>query len=196
MRPLPNRVDPFGQLHAVGARGLLMGNRGGRFHNRDQTLGKRRCASRQWIACVCQFKGRRRGVWQTGYTELFFLDEVTALAAGHRLCFECRRADALEFQARFGPGGLRVAAMDRVLHAERLARHPRPAALPDLPDGAMVSAGNAAFAVRHGGLLAWHFEGYAPAGAALAGTPLQLLTPLSILEVLLRGYVPSWHPTA
>ena len=78
-----------------------MGNRGGRFHRADQTLGARRWASRQWICCVLQFKGRRHPVWSERYTALFFLDEVTALAAGHRPCFECRRADANSFAEKW-----------------------------------------------------------------------------------------------
>src|SRR3982750_3662131 len=96
---LQNRVDPFGELIATQARGTLFGNRGGRFHRDDRTLGKRRWASRQWICCVLAFKGRHRAVWGRGYTELFFLDEVTALAAGHRPCFECRRTAARTFAA-------------------------------------------------------------------------------------------------
>src|SRR5947199_10356022 len=93
--PLQNRVTPFGELIAISARGTMFGNRGGRFHRDDRTLGARRWASRQWICCVLSFKGRRHSVWgPTSYTDLFFLDEVTALAAGHRPCFECLRADA------------------------------------------------------------------------------------------------------
>ena len=78
-RPLQNRVDPFGELIATLARGALLGNRGGRFHRDDQTLGRRRWATKQWIACLCAFKKRKRPVWNGGYTQLFFLDEVTAL---------------------------------------------------------------------------------------------------------------------
>ena len=95
--PLQNRVDPFGALIATPARGLFLGNRGGRFHRDDRTLGRRRWASRQWICCVLRFKGRRHPVWRDRYTALFFLDEPTALAAGHRPCFECRRADEKAF---------------------------------------------------------------------------------------------------
>ena len=90
-RPLQNRVDPFGELHAVPERGGLMGNRGGRLHRDDRTLSGSRWKTKHWIICVCAFKGRRRDVWGNIYTELFFLDEPTALAAGHRPCFECRR---------------------------------------------------------------------------------------------------------
>ena len=98
---LQNRVDPFGELIATPARGMFFGNRGGRFHRDDRTLGRRRWASRQWICCVLQFKNRRHDVWGQGFTDLFFLDEVTALAAGHRPCFECRRADAKEFAEKW-----------------------------------------------------------------------------------------------
>jgi hypothetical protein len=119
--PLPNRVDPFGNLFGDDSRGLLFGNRGGRFHRDGQTLGARRWVSRRWICCRLDFKGRHRDVWGRGYTELFFLDEPTALAAGHRPCFECRRADARAFAAAFARGhAMSADEIDRVLHAQRL----------------------------------------------------------------------------
>src|SRR6478609_2298786 len=95
--PLPSRVDPFGNLFATAARGTLMGNRGGRLHDSHRTLTKRRWTSRAWICCRLDFNDRHRAVWGDSYTELFFLDEVTAFAAGHRPCFECRRKDAERF---------------------------------------------------------------------------------------------------
>ncbi len=101
--PLPNRVTPFGELIATPARGTLLGNRGGRFHGDGRKLARRRWASKQWICCELQFKNRHRTVWGDGYTELFFLDEVTGFAAGHRPCFECRRSEATHF-ARLFPG--------------------------------------------------------------------------------------------
>ena len=159
--PLPNRVNPFGELFATPARGALMGNRGGRFHNFDRTLGRRRWASRQWIACLCEFKGRRREVWGKFYTELFFLDEPTALAAGHRPCFECRRKDAEAFAERWRKARRLAArpladAMDDVLHGERLAGrakrlHRRK--IDALPDGAFVVLEGEAFALRGDALL-------------------------------------------
>src|ERR1700729_3026214 len=123
--PLQNRVNPLGELFASPARGTLFGNRGGRFHTDTRTLTRRRWASRQWICCVLDFKNRQRDVWGRYYTELFFLDEVTALAAGHRPCFECRRKDAEAFagawqQAFKLPQRPRADVMDLVLHAERL----------------------------------------------------------------------------
>src|ERR1700733_7595293 len=119
--PLQNRVSPSGDLIAVPARGLFLGNRGGRIHTDARTLTARRWASRQWICCVLEFRGRQRHVWGRFYTELFFLDEPTAFAAGHRPCFECRRADALAFAdawrvARKLPERPRAEHMDDVLH--------------------------------------------------------------------------------
>ena len=151
-RPLQNRVDPYGALVAVAARGALMGNRGGRIHRPDQTLARRRWASRQWIVCVCAFRGRQRRVWGDSYSELFFLDEPTALASGHRPCFECRRADALAYRRAFSPGGAPSAAeMDFVLHRERLAHFAgryEEASLAELPDGTMVERAGRPYAVR------------------------------------------------
>src|SRR5271167_1181290 len=118
--PLQNRVDPFGDFHATVARGTVMGNRGGRLHRDDRTLGTRRWTSKRWIVCRCEFRGRRRDVWGNGYTELFFLDESTALAAGHRPCFECRRDAAKAFLAAFPGAPTHADAMDEVLHGERL----------------------------------------------------------------------------
>src|SRR6478609_10335022 len=119
---LQNRVTPFGELISTSARGTLMGNRGGKFHAANRTLTSRRWASRQWICCVLDFKNRQRDVWGRYYTELFFLDEVTAFAAGHRPCFECRRKDAERFALLFSGKKQRASAtaMDKTLHAERL----------------------------------------------------------------------------
>src|SRR5262245_39749503 len=131
--PLQNRVTPEGEIIATPHRGLLMGNRGGAFHELHRTLGNRRWATKQWIACVLEFKGRHREVMQPNrYTELFFLDEATALAAGHRPCFECRRADADRFAELWArtQGDVeraRAPAMDDQLHAERVDRDRRKA---------------------------------------------------------------------
>src|SRR5665647_3061736 len=158
--PLQNRVTPFGDLTISPARGTLMGNRGGRFHSDERRLTARRWASRQWICCVLDCKGRQRDVWGRYYTELFFLDEVTALAAGHRPCFECRRKQAERFAALFSRGKprARAAAMDAVLHAERLdgkAKLMHRRKIDSLPDGAMIALDGDAFAVRGNRLLHW-----------------------------------------
>lgn len=199
--PLQNRVSPFGELIADPARGGFLGNRGGRFHRDDRTLGKRRHVSKAWICCVLSFKGRRREVWGRSYTELFFLDEPTALAAGHRPCFECRRAAAVEFAEKFSGGGARAGAgeMDAVLHCERLdgdgrAKRLHPVSLADLPDGAFVALAGGAFAVNGKRLLRWSPAGYVEAIPRSSGRAM-MLTPPAVIEVLARGYRPHWHPS-
>jgi hypothetical protein len=199
--PLQNRVSPFGELVATRARGTMFGNRGGKFHRDDKTLASRRWVSRQWICCVLKFKGRQRDVWGRYYTELFFLDEVTALAAGHRPCFECRRKDAERFATLFSGGKKRASAveMDRVLHAERLiakVKRAHPRKLDTLPDGAMIALGVEAFAVRGRRLLRWTPKGYSGSISRPRGAEADVLTPPSILAVLSRGYAPLWHPSA
>jgi hypothetical protein len=195
---LQNRVTPFGELLATPVRGLMMGNRGGKIHCDDQTLGSRRWASRQWICCVLSFKARQRKVWGDSYTELFFLDEVTALAAGHRPCFECRRQDALSFAARF-PGKHKASEMDVVLHRERLdgkSKRLHRFALDDLPDGAMIALDGESFAVRAKQLLRWTSAGYADTRQRPHAIEVDVLTSPAILFVLTKGYAPLWHPSA
>jgi hypothetical protein len=194
-RPLQNRVDPFGALVATPARGMLLGNRGGRFHRDDQTLGRRRWTSKQWIACVCEFKGRKRSVWGRGYTELFFYDEITAFAAGHRPCFECRRKEAEAFRALFPGVARRAPEMDAVLHAERLDAGRKRiwrSSLERLPNGAMIALQGQAFAVRGDALLPWSFAGYGAPGTRAPAGPVEVLTPPSIVAVLAAGYRPRW----
>jgi len=204
---LANRVDPFGELIATPARGLFMGNRGGRFHTDARELTQRRWASRQWICCVLDFKNRHRDVWGRGYTELFFLDEATALAAGHRPCFECRRAAAQAFAACWTRAlGLkqspRAAEMDRVLHGERLdgrVKRLHRMAIGDLPDGAMVQSGaGRTLAVLNRSLRPWTPSGYGPPISPddLGSSSVPVLTPPSIVATLQAGYRPQWHPSA
>jgi hypothetical protein len=198
--PLQNRVTPFGELVATSARGTMFGNRGGRFHREGQTLGQRRWASRQWICCVLQFKGRRHNVWgPTSYTDLFFLDEVTALAAGHRPCFECRRASAKAFAEKWAQakGGNipHAPEMDVVLQNERLdgrAKRTHEMRAQELPEGAFIAIDGDAFALRGDTMLRWSPSGYAEAGARPSG-PVTVLTPPSIVAVLSAGYAPQWH---
>jgi hypothetical protein len=200
--PLQNRVTPFGDLVAEPARGLLFGNRGGRFHDpATRSLRTRRWASKQWICCVLAFKGRHREVWRTGYTELFFLDEVTALAAGHRPCCECRRTAARAFQAALAAAGespLSLSEIDARLHAERLDRRAKRlhrVAAESLPDGAMMALGGQAFAVRGGAVLPWGPTGYGAPRPRPSGD-VDVLTPPLTLAALRGGYAPLWHPTA
>ena len=192
--PLANRVAPDGSLHAVAARGTLMGNRGGRLHRPDGTLGTARWRSRAWIACRTEFGGRHREVWSKGYSELFFLDEATALAAGHRPCFECRRAAALAFAAACGTPPPRAAEIDRVLHAERLGPREH-VAFAALPAGAIFATADGFHLRTEAGALRWSFEGYRPARDFTAET-VEAVTPRHIRAALARGYEPELHPSA
>ncbi len=209
--PLQNRVDPFGQLHATTARGTFTGNRGVIHEPATRTLLARRWTTKAWLICECRFQGRSRDVMGfngrsggAGWTELFFLDEVTALAAGHRPCFHCRRERATDFSHRFGEAfGIvhpKAAEIDARLHAERSAagarpRHVTEAEVRALPDGAMVAFGARAFAVRQGQLLPWSFYGYGTAPPSCRALPpgAVLLTPPTTVEVLRNGYRPRWH---
>jgi hypothetical protein len=224
--PLQNRVTPWGTLIATPERGTMLGNRGGKFHRDDKTLGRRRWATHHWIACELHYKDMRHEPMGKGYTSLFFLDEVTALAAGHRPCFFCRRQEAKRFMALDGDG-LRLDAFDRALHAERLAsrlsssrRKPGPMAQPAsfapnapgrsmdpgfrrddeiedvLPDGTMIAIGEEAFAVRGARLLRWSPGGYVDVRKRKAAMPSLLLTPPRIIAIVARGYRPRWHPSA
>ena len=198
--PLQNRVAPDGSLHAVPERGLMLGNRGGKFHRPDKTLGKRRWATHHWICCELHYKGMHHEAMGEGYTSLFFLDEVTALAAGHRPCFYCRRAEAKAFL-----GDVRVDAFDRQLHKERLASPSKRSfgGVPEggggastTPDAAMFTDGQSFFAKRNTHLLRWSFGGYVEALPFNPAMRLNLLTPPSITAILRAGYKPRWHPSA
>jgi hypothetical protein len=202
--PLQNRVNPFGELLAVPLRGQFMGNRGGRFHTGTKTLTTRCWVSRQWICCVLDFKGRHRDVWGRFYTELFFLDEPTAFAAGHRPCFECRRGAAEAFAEKWREAHRlttcpRAGEMDEVLHRERLnGRRKRlhRLAIDTLPDGAFVALEEGAFTIRGNALLYWTPQGYEARKPRPRGITVDVLTPPAILGVLSAGYEPRWHPTA
>lgn len=201
---LQNRVTPFGEIVAVADRGLLMGNRGIIHDPATRSLLRRRWTTRRWLICVCEFKGRRRQVMAPSrYTELFFLDEATALAAGHRPCFECRRAAAESFRQAWAaaravpPPG--ADDMDAVLHGERLdgrakRLHPVSGPAGELPDGAMLAAAGAAYLVAHGEFWRWSPAGYESV-ARLPARP-ELLTPPTTLAVLRAGYRALLHPSA
>ncbi len=212
--PLQNRVDPFGHIHAAPERGLFMGNRGIIHDPETKTLLKKRWALRAWIICVCDFKGvkrepmgRNRPGGKPGWTELFFLDEVTALSAGHRPCFYCRRERAKDFLGRFGDAFAiadpKAPEIDARLHKERLAsvgtrRMLAPAEIHTLPDGAMIAVGGKPYALKSGAALAWSFGSYdRPTILTSRGkSDLQLITPPTTVEVLRRGYRPAWHPSS
>lgn len=206
---LENRVDPAGKIVSDPARGLFTGNRGGRIHDPETRtlLPKRRWASKAWICCVTRFRGRRRPVMGPGYTHLFFLDEVTALSAGHRPCYECRRADAILFaeawQRAFAlEGRPRAGDMDARLHADRHAvtQTLKRWEIADLPDGAIISYDSEedpALWVVHGDmLLRWSHAGYCKIAKRPATGAFITVTPPAMIAVLHQGFLPIWHPSA
>ncbi len=186
-----------------------MGNRG-RIHNARRELETRHWERKAWITCLVQFKGRHRQVMApSSYTELFFLDEATALAAGHRPCGECRRSDAKRFKDLWleangaslqGKPGT-MANMDAVLHSERIGRdgvqRRWEARLSELPDGAMVVVGDphAAFLLQQGCLYLWSPAGYVERRTIPSGRTVTVLTPPSVTRVLAAGYRPVVHPS-
>jgi hypothetical protein len=206
--PKQNRVTPCGELVATECRGTLMGDRGC-LHD-DQQRIRRAFACRRWIACVLEFRGRHRTVMVPGrYTELFFLDEATALAAGHRPCAECQHARYRLFRDKWAaanPDAIASAppfadALDRVLHAERVGpvgeKRTYPAQPSELPTGTMVAdASDRPFLVLGQALAPWLPGGYARAVRPPADTKFRVLTPGSIVGALSAGYPVEVHPSA
>jgi hypothetical protein len=203
--PLQNRVTPAGEIVADPGRGLMMGNRGC-LHGPGRQLGTSRWRSKSWICCVLDWKGERRDPMPPGrWTALFFLDEATALAAGHRPCAYCRRRDFLSFAqawraARHLDRRPRAAQLDSILHGERVDRarrqvtHQMPAG--ELPDGVMIRAGGDIWLLLAGRLRPWSFQGYGPPAAAVPAGTVEVLTPPSIVAVIAAGYRPLVHPSA
>jgi hypothetical protein len=216
--PLQNRVTPTGEIVAVAQRGMFTGNRGIIHDPETKTLLRRHWSNPAWLVCLCNFRGRRRAVMTTrSWTELFFLDEATALAAGHRPCFYCRREDAGRFRDAWvrGNGGARASAkqIDATLHRERLdgrtkRLHPLPCAIEALPDGTMLQArasektsgadhlgasddGTNSYLMLRGRAWLWSFDGYRLINESLRDA--MLLTPPSTLRALRAGYRPILH---
>jgi len=199
--PLQNRVTPLSEIVAAPGRGTMMGNRG-ILHDESRRI-VRRWQVRRWIACVLEFRGRRRIVMQPHrYTELFFLDEAAAFAAGHRPCAECRRADFNRFQSiwrgAFG-GPANADAMDDRLHADRLdgkRKRTYRAEISTLPDGTYVAADGAAWLVLGDALHEWSDSGYVRHRARPPRGEIEVLTPCAIVQVLAAGYSAAHHATA
>ena len=198
--PLQNRVTPLGELVPGPGRGLVFGNRG-RLHDAAGRI-RRPYDGKRWIACRLSFRGRKRPLMEPGrYTALFFLDEATALAAGHRPCAECRHEDYVRFSAiwsRLHAGEGTAGAIDARLHAERLRPH-RAAAIDELPDGAFVLFRGVPHVVCWDRLLRWSPGGYAEAVTPRGSATAPVITPPSLIEVLRTGWsssVPLLHPSA
>jgi hypothetical protein len=197
--PRQNRVTPLGELVAHPGRGLVYGNRGC-LHDAEGRI-RRHHATRRWIACRLEFRGwHREPLMQPGkFTELFFLDEATALAAGHRPCALCRREDYRLLLAVVGAGG--AEEIDARLHHERLdgrSRRLHPARLDELPDGSFVLADREPRLVIGGELVCWTPAGYSKR-IAVSDRRVEAITPPSLVELLRSGWhpaVPLLHPSA
>ncbi len=202
--PLQNRADPLGNIIANTARGTLMENRG-RLHNEHKQIGQKRWTTQSWVTCTLSFGGRKRELMAPdNYTELFFLDEATALAAGHRPCGECRRENHKAFVAAWKSGHgltedhrLTVKDIDTVMHRER--REPiedrSPADLNSIPDGAMVANLTGQVWIKWtGGYYPWSFDGYGSRQGNL-DNPVILVTPASTTSALRAGYSVAIHPS-
>jgi hypothetical protein len=201
--PLQNRVLPTGEIISDPARGLMMGNRGC-LHGQTRELGVSRWRLKAWICCVLEWKDVRRDPMPPGrWTALFFLDEATALAAGHRPCGYCRRSDFLGFAAAWQTAQRlarrpRAGEMDAILHRERVDRTRRQVTRTmdagQLPDGVMIRAGGELGLLIGGRLRAWSLTGYG-AASGVSG-PVEVLTPPAIIATIAAGYRPMVHPTA
>lgn len=203
--PLQNRVLPTGEIVANPARGGLMGNRGC-LHGQGRTLGVTRWRSMLWICCTLTWRDRRRDVMPPGrWTALFFLDEATSLAAGHRPCAYCRREDYLDYAHAWwrAEGGSRrpwAVEMDNRLHHERVRRTreqiTRRVRFGDLPAGAMIARDGGSALVVPGAVRTWSFDGYGEPQALAAGEVVEVRTPPATLGALAQGYRPWVHPSA
>jgi len=204
--PLQNRVDPWGKLQAVPMRGSLMGNRG-ILHNESRQI-VRPWAGKSWVTCALQFNGIHRSVFDAGsYSELFFLDEATAFAAGHRPCNYCRKPRYAEFKNAWlaanrpdAVGNTLITDVDKVLHAERAipggGKVMFSAAVKDLPSGTIFEHENVAFLVWKKAIHRWSFSGYTPSSFHIGAQPVNVLTPASIVRIYANGFIPDVHASA
>lgn len=204
--PLQNRVDPWGSIFACSARGTFMGNRGGALHNQEREI-VRPYLTRRWITCLLEFKGRRRSVMSPGrYTELFFLDEAVALAAGHRPCAECRRErfnlfrDAWSRSDRSSGNFPLADQIDSELHRARIDRRKGKityqTSLSSLPDGCFVQMEGSSYLVRGDMLLLWSPEGYLKKRSRPKDVSVTVLTPEPVAQCIREGYRPEIHKSS
>ena len=207
--PLQNRVDPYGTIFRTPARGTFLGNRGGALHNEKREI-VRKCKGQRWITCVLEFRGRKRAVMSPNrYTELFFLDEAVAFAAGHRPCAECRWQRFTAFRTAWqrrhasgssGPGSsasVRAAEIDAELHPHRMDRGGTKvtyeAIVNSLPNGCFVELDGAPYLIWNDALFLWTPERYARRSFRPNGLTVNVLTPRPIVQCFALGYVPEVH---
>ena len=204
--PLQNRVNPLGEIIKTPERGLLMGNRGC-LHNTHKHINKQWVRT-AWVTCKLQFKDRHREIMSDGkYTELFFLDEVTAFSAGHRPCATCRREDFSQFKNHWllanpdlaAISGTSMPKIDKELHLERLDSNYQKifwfTSIAELPDGTMIEDKNSIKLLWKGNLHIWTSSGYTKSQPFQSNMQVKVLTPRSVVNVLKAGYQPLVHPS-
>ncbi len=200
--PLQNRVDPWGNLKAVSAKGALLGNRG-ILHDDTQQIVKA-YQHQSWVMCKLKYKDRKRTIMtKNRYTELFFLDEATAFAAGHRPCGECSRERYIEFKAYWinanfkePPLNINAVNINKMLHKDRICNKVKvtfKARLKDLPDGIFFSNENAAYLKHKNKIYRWSFEGYSLSKSACNFDEVDVLTPRSVVNAFRLGFKPVVH---
>ncbi|MDJ0901039.1 MAG: hypothetical protein QNJ55_19735 [Xenococcus sp. MO_188.B8] len=208
--PKQNRVDPFGQIIAVSARGTLMGNRGV-LHDSHGSI-KKLWRSKSWITCLLNFKGQKRSIMSPGkYTELFFLDEATSFAAGHRPCSTCRNKNFKQFKSlwlsannnKLGLTPISIGNIDKILHTQRILSNGTKKfyeeRLNNLPNGTMISLldeNDVAYLLVNNLLLEWSPFGYKKSLSISSNCLVNVLTPKSIVNTFLEGYLPDIHCSA
>lgn len=201
---LQNRVDPKGNLHAVPDRGTLMGNRGILHNDKKQIV--RPWAQKSWITCSLTFQNEKRKLFSQGsYSELFFLDEATSFAAGHRPCWQCQRDRYIPFKNGWmkanlstpTPAAYSIKKIDDVLHTERVINNGEKqtfdALLADIPDGTIVEHGDQKYLRWKDRCHPWSFQGYGKAVDLPLTTNVKVLTPKSIVRLFASGFVPNVH---
>ena len=200
--PYQNKVDPWGNIHAVKSRGMFLGNRGVLHNENQQIVASHRIKG--WVTCLLEFKDRKRKVMSPNrYTELFFLDEATAFSAGHRPCAECRRIRYNEFKEKWLEAngkllqGKKPTAtnFDKIIHEERIHKKQKvtyTSSLNKLPDGTMIEIKSKAYLIRQKKLFEWSFSGYSKAGIEYNGNDeVTVLTPKSYVKTFNQGFIPD-----
>ncbi|MCA0327328.1 MAG: hypothetical protein LCH89_17260 [Proteobacteria bacterium] len=203
---LENRVNPWGQLCAVADRGSLMGNRGILHGSSNEIL--RQWAHKSWVTCLLSYKGiKRPKPFSPGnYSELFFLDEATAFAAGHRPCTFCQRERSMSFKKAWlsanvpieQQSNFRLSSLDAQLHQERVAnggsKNTYEAHVSELPNGTIFQHSGHAYLIADGACRQWSFQGYAVSQSPPSSAMVSVLTPRSVVAAFLQGFQPKVHP--
>ena len=202
--PYQNKVDPWGNIHAVKSRGMFLGNRGVLHNEQQQIIASHRIKG--WVTCLLEFKGRNREIMtHKRYTELFFLDEATAFSAGHRPCAECRRVRYNEFKEKWVEAngelleGAKPSApnMDKIIHAERISNKQKvtyTSALGSLPEGTIIEIDSKAMLIWGNKLFEWSYLGYSKSKLELKSeAEVIVLTPKSYVKTFSKGFIPDIH---